>query len=81
MMRQTPQFHANAGDKIFISIAADSMNAKTGIGLLQPNGYLRGVSGTGGYSHTFTLYEDGYYRIYARNEGSSAITVQVTVSK
>ncbi len=81
MMRQTAQFHANAGSKILISITPDPMNAKTGIGLLQPNGYLRGVSGTGGYSHTFTLYEDGYYRIYARNEGSSAITVNVAVTK
>ena len=81
MMRQTPQFHANAGDEIYISIVTDPIDMKVGIGLLQPDGYLRGVSGTGVYTDTVTFYEDGYYRIYARNEGSSAITVLVTVSK
>ncbi len=80
-MRRTTQFYASAGSKVVITIATDPLNAKTGIGLYQPNGYLRGVSNTGAYSHTFTLYDDGFYRVYARNEGNSNITVQVTVTK
>ena len=42
MMRQTPQFHANAGDEIYISIVTDPIDMKVGIGLLQPDGYAAG---------------------------------------
>ncbi|HIZ44700.1 MAG TPA: M56 family metallopeptidase [Firmicutes bacterium] len=78
-LTRTSQFYASAGSQINITISTDPMNAKTGIGIYQPNGYLRGVSGTGSYSHTFTLYDDGFYRVYARNEGTSDITAYVTV--
>lgn len=78
---QTASFYAETGDTVRINISPDPANAKTGIGLNQPNGYLRGVSSTGAYSHTFTINQDGYHRVYARNETSSTINAAVVVTR
>ncbi|MCD2492181.1 M56 family metallopeptidase [Lacrimispora sp. NSJ-141] len=78
-LKETGQFYASKGSSVTISVTPDPMSAKTGIGLDQPYGYLRGVSGTGAYNHTFAINESGYYRAYAENLSGNTITVGVTV--
>ena len=78
---ETGLFYASNGDTITVTINPSPQGAKTGIGLDQPNGILRGVSGTGGYAHTFTVNQNGFHRVYAENLTSSTITVAVTVSR
>lgn len=78
-LKRTGAVYLHVGDTVTISIIPDPSNAATGIGLDQPNGYLRGVSGAGSYTHAFTVSQDGYHRIYARNETNSTIDVTVTV--
>ena len=45
------------------------------------DGYLRGISGTGPLSHTFTVSKTGFHRVYVENLGSSTISVLVGVSR
>ncbi len=78
-LSRTGAFYAAKGSKVTISVNPDPAGAATGIGLDQPNGYLRGVSGTGSYSHTFTILESGNHKAYVRNESGSKITAYVTV--
>ncbi len=76
---RTSSIYLSKGEEVSVSIISNPMTAKTGIGLDQPNGVLRGVSGTGSYSHTFIVNQTGFHKIYARNETGSAIEVVVTV--
>ncbi len=78
---RTASFYTETGDTVKIYISPDPISAKTGIGLDQPNGNLRGVSGTGAYSHTFTVNQDGYHKVYARNETNSIINAAVVVTR
>lgn len=78
---ETGLFYASNGDTIAVTINPSPQGAKTGIGLDQPNGILRGVSGYGAYSHTFTVNQNGFHRVYAENLTSSTITVAVAVSR
>ena len=72
-------FFFTKGEQVTMSIIPNPLSAKTGIGLDQPNGVLRGVSSTGTYGHTFTINQSGTHKIYARNETGSPIEVSVTI--
>lgn len=78
-LNRTGAFYAEKGIKVTISVNPDPAGSATGIGLDQPNGYLRGVSGKGAYGHTFTILESGSYKAYVRNESGSKIAVYVAV--
>lgn len=78
---ETGIFWATKGDKIVVSIAPSPTNARTGVGLDQPDGILRGVTSTGGYSYTFTVNQTGIHRVYAENLENKTITVGVAVSR
>ena len=78
---ETGIFWASKGDKIGVSVTPSPLASKVGLGLDQPDGYLRGVTGTGALSHNFTVTVTGFHRVYAENPGSRSITVLVGVSK
>ena len=78
---ETGAFYASNGDTIAVTINSSPGGAKAGVGLDQPNGILRGVSGNCPYGHTFTVNQNGFHRVYAENLTSSTITVAVTVSR
>ena len=78
---ETGLFYASTGDTIEVSINTSPGSSKVGVGLDQPNGILRGVSGTAPYAHTFTVNQNGFHRVYAENLTSSTITVGLMVSR
>ncbi len=78
---ETGIFWASKGDRIGVSVTPSPLTSKIGFGLDQPDGYLRGVSGTGALSHNFTVTVTGFHRVYAENLGSRSISVLVGVSK
>ncbi|MCD2493723.1 M56 family metallopeptidase [Lacrimispora sp. NSJ-141] len=75
----TGEFYAANGNKVVLTVSPDPANAKVGAGLSQPDGYWRGVSGTGAYSHTFTVNQNGYHRVYVENLAGKDITVGLIV--
>lgn len=74
-------FWAAKGDKIDISATPSPRTSKIGMGLDQPDGVLRGVSGTGALSHTFTVQYTGFHRVFVENMESKQISVAVAVSR
>ena len=78
---ETGLFYASNGDTIAVTINSSPGGAKAGVGLDQPNGILRGVSGNCPYGHTFTVNQNGFHRVYAENLTSSTITVGLMVSR
>lgn len=80
-LEKSGKFYAVKGSKVTISVTPDPTGSSTGIGLDQPTGNLRGVSGSGTYDHTFTINESGNYKVYARNEDSKQIDVVVIINR
>ena len=78
---ETGAFYASTGDTIEVTVSSSPKSSNVGVGLDQPNGILRGVSGTAPYAHTFTVNQNGFHRVYAENLTSSTITVGVVVSR
>ena len=78
---ETELFWATKGDKIAVTVNPSPATAKTGMGLDQPNGVLRGVTSTGWYGHTFTVEYTGFHRVFVENMESQTIAVGVTVSR
>lgn len=78
---ETGLFYASIGDTVSISVNTSPKNCRVGVGLHQPSGVMRGVSGTAAYGHTFTVTQNGYHRVYAENLESSTVTVAMTVSR
>ena len=78
---ETGLFYASNGDTIEVTVSSSPKSSNVGVGLDQPNGILRGVSGTAPYAHTFTVNQNGFHRVYAENLMSSTITVSITVSR
>ncbi len=77
----TGLFWATKGDEIAVTVNPSPAQSYIGMGLDQPDGYLRGVSGKGPLSHTFTVTKSGLHRVYAENLEKTSISVGVVVSR
>ena len=76
---ETQIFYATKGDTVSITINPVPKTAKIGTGLSQPDGIMRGVTGTGAYAYTITANQNGFHRVYVYNPNSYAVTVYFTV--
>ena len=68
------------GDSINITSLADPNNKSYQIGILQPNGVIRCVTGTGPMAHTFSITQNGTHKVYVYNNSDTTIDVVVGYS-
>ena len=78
---ETQIFYATKGEKISISINPVPSKAKIGTRLSQPDGIMRGVTGTGVYGYPITVNQNGFHRVYVYNPNSYDVTVGFTVAR
>lgn len=78
---ETGLFWATKGDKISVTANPSPASSKIGTGLDCPDGVLRGISGTGPLSGTFTVRQTGFHRVFVENMESTGISVVVAVSR
>ena len=78
---ETQIFHATKGEGISIAINPSPRNAKIGTGLSQPDGIMRGVTGTGVYGYPITVNQNGFHRVYVYNPNSYDVTVAFSVAR
>ena len=74
LTRTAKTIRAEAGEWISVSVRNPS-GRPFRAGIIHPNGSKRYVSGTTEVSHTFTISETGYYRVYVENPGDTTISV------
>ena len=74
LTRTAKTIRAEAGEWISVSVRNPS-GRTIRAGIIHPNGSKRYVSGTTKVSHTFTISETGYYRVYVENPGDTTISV------
>ena len=74
LTRTAKTIRAEAGEWISVSVRNPS-GRTIRAGIIHPNGSKRYVSGTTEVSHTFTISETGYYRVYVENPGDTTISV------
>lgn len=63
------------GDSVSVAIGIDPSNKNIRVGLVKGDGSIRYVSGSGQIHHTFTIYENGYYRFFVQNSNSTSVYV------
>lgn len=75
VVKQTPLIKKSVGDTIEVSVMIDPSDKVVRVGILEPDGRLRYVTGSGTIVHTFTVEQDGYHRVYVYN--NSGVSVHV----
>lgn len=68
-------FTAQAGQQISMSVVATPNTASYRMGIIQPDGTLRYINGSGAEGHDFVLTQSGTYAIYVQNMSNVDITV------
>ncbi|MCM1496532.1 MAG: M56 family metallopeptidase [Bacteroides sp.] len=75
VVKQTAQFDKNAGDTIYVSVIVTPTDKTVRVGILEPDGQLRYVTGSGSIVHSFTVSKEGKHRVYVYNNSGTTVTV------
>lgn len=77
-MYQTQGFTASSGGSITVTVVADPDNLDLMVGIVQPDGSRRYVTGSDVVTHQFALEQSGIYRVFVQNDNSSAVNAEGT---
>ncbi|MBQ9277898.1 MAG: hypothetical protein IJ224_04605 [Lachnospiraceae bacterium] len=69
-------FGAVSGNTINVSVVIDPADTTVKVGIVQPDGTRRYVTGETTVGHSFALHQTGNYKVYVEN--NSGVTVIVT---
>ncbi len=78
---QSTSFKMYSGDTIMISCTCIPATSLYWIGIIEPDGTVRYVSGSGAKSHTFLLDQTGNYSVFVQNKSTVSITAAGSYSK
>lgn len=65
--RRTADYNISSGSQIYVSAYGLPTSITYRLGIVEPSGVRRYVSGTGGVSHTFSINSSGNYSVYIQN--------------
>lgn len=69
-------FRCNEGDAVTIAVNVDPDNAYIRVGIERADGYIRYVYSKDRISHTFSITEEGIWRLYVENTSAVSVTVE-----
>lgn len=69
-------FSAKSGGKILVSAIITPASKTVRVGIVEPSGNRRYVSGKGSVSNTFSLTKTGTYKVYVENNSGSKVTAE-----
>lgn len=69
-------FSAKSGGSILLSAAISPTNKTVRIGIVEPNGNRRYVSGNGYLSKSFSLTKTGTYKVYVENNSGTKVSAE-----
>lgn len=72
---QTARVNKSIGDTIVVSVTVEPSNKEIRVGILEPDGSLRYVTGSGTIVHTFKVQQNGDHRVYIYNNSGSTVNV------
>lgn len=67
-------FKAYSGGTISVAVSINPGNKTVKVGIVQPDGTRRYVSGSGAVGHDFSLTQSGNYRVYIANDSGTTVT-------
>lgn len=67
-------FKAYSGGTISVAVSINPGNKTVKVGIVQPDGTRRYVSGSGAIGHNFSLTQSGNYRVYIANNSGTTVT-------
>lgn len=78
MVKQTAQINKSVGDTITVAVFIEPSDKNVRVGILEPDGQLRYVTGSGTIAHRFTVTKAGNHRVYIYNNSGVTITATGT---
>lgn len=78
VVKQTAQIDKSIGDTINVAVYIDPSDKEVRVGILEPDGRLRYVTGSGWVVHSFSVTKDGKHRVYIYNNSGVTITATGT---
>lgn len=70
------EFSAKSGGSILLLAAVSPANKTVRIGIIEPNGNRRYVSGKGSLSKKFSLTKTGVYKVYVENNSGTKVSAE-----
>lgn len=69
------KFDAVSGQEISVLVSGTPANVTLQVGIVEPDGNIRLVSGSGNVVHTFSLSKDGKYSVRVWNRTDTEVTI------
>lgn len=68
-------FLAGTGNTISVSVSSSPNTVNIKVGIVDPSGVYRYVTGSGGVGHNFSLTQSGFYRVVIYNETTTQVHI------
>ena len=76
--KTTAEFSAKSGNTIRVTAILTPADLSVKVGIIEPDGTRRYVTGKDAVAHTFSLDQTGSYRVFVENGNSKSITAKIT---
>ncbi len=74
--KKTPSFEMSSGGYITVSVSVEPTDLKVNVGIVEPNGGKRYITGSGRITHTFSLDQSGSYSVFVENTNNQKVYVE-----
>ena len=76
----TTQFWLSKNSTIAIGGSVSPANKTVKVGLIKPSGVKVYFNATGGFGHSYTVSNAGFYKVYAANDSNATVTLALAVA-
>ncbi len=73
--KKTPSFEMPSGGYITVSVSVEPTDLKVNVGIVDPNGGRRYITGSDIITHTFSLDQSGSYKVFVENTNDQKVYV------
>lgn len=79
--KETPAFQKSSGGHITVNIEVEPQDLTVKVGIVEPDGSRRSVSGSGIIDHTFNLDQSGEYKVFIENNNNDKVHIEGSYRK
>ena len=77
--RSVQGYYKSVGENLEVTVNIKPTNHSTNVGIIQPDGTRRYVTGRGVFAHTFAIKQTGTHYVYVENPSSGTIEVTLVI--
>ncbi|MDE7318957.1 MAG: M56 family metallopeptidase [Lachnospiraceae bacterium] len=73
--KATPSFEMASGGEITVSVSVEPTDLEVRVGIVEPDGGRRYITGSNRITHTFSLNQSGNYKVFVKNPNSKKVNI------